>query len=217
MNFRFLKSAEKANEIQFQLIVLVEILLTFDFADEVGRQNFLDSIPHILSPKNTLASSIVAKLMDCVGRILSEHDARLQFVVEMLRDVIIPKPVGLIDFTDNTIVKIIEGIKNDGLKLKVCRLKLQMLDLREKKEIAIANNEYADLDQIGFNLMSTNKDVVGLLLLASNTESLRLYDHEPTKMTNQSIERCLQMLHITLKASESMSIHLTSFYQVRHG
>lgn len=219
---------------QCQLSVLVEILLTFDLADEVGRQKLKKFIPDIFARTNTVpvASSIVVKLMDSIGRILDDQDAGLTFVMDMLLSIIVPKTDRLIDFVDPTIVEIVNGIKDKSLILKASQLKLVMLELRDKEECANKNNDYIKLDEIAYDLMSTNKDIVHLLTdvvaapnaiddikifrLAENTKFLLKFldNNEPKRMTHECISRCLQILHNTLKSVKSLTTNLAPLYEV---
>lgn len=150
----------EAQENQFKLHILIEILLTFDLGDEVGRQNLNSFVSKALSTQ-ILGENVVQKLVQCVENLLTDSDARLQYFIDIIRGIIDPN--SLIDVADPTITKILDNVKDAETKIKISQLKFRILELREMESDLSEQKDYARLEKVTEELAEKSEEFVNTI------------------------------------------------------
>lgn len=201
-------------------MTLIEILLTFDLGDEIGRQNLKSFIANVLSSQ-IIDEYIVEKLVKCVESMMPDPDIRLQYFIDIVRGIIDPN--SSIDFADKAVVALIDSIKDPDAKLKISRLKFKILELREQESVASQEKNYALIEKIAEDLVTCNEDMVRLLnRFNTSVEGIPdpnasiLASFQPKKLSIKSIEQCLQICFyaVASKHTNSLTPNMCKLYQV---
>lgn len=204
--------------------MLVEILLTFDLADEIGRQNLKSFISNLLMTE-TVHEDLVKKLVRCVESLVPDQDTRLQYFVDIVRGVI--DPTASIDFSDKAVVTLIDSIKDPNAKVKISTLKLKILDLREQESNSYQEKNYAMIEKISEDLLACNEDFVRMLNKFITTNKANdggapdpnaelLASFQPKKLDMESIQQCLQVCFYAVASRQTTKLtpSMCKLYQV---
>lgn len=208
-------------ENQYKFLILIEILLVFDLADEIGRQNLKQLIANVLMTQ-TVGEYIVSKLVKCVENMLPEVDARLQYFIDITRGVI--DPAGSIDFSNKEMVALIDSIKDPDAKLKISQLKLRILDYREQESNAQTEKDYATVERIAEDLIACNEDLLRMLSKyipaklpdgEPNPNAELLASFKPKKLSLESIQQCLQInfYAVSSRLTTRLTANMCKLYQ----
>lgn len=211
-------------ENQYKFFTLVEILLTFDLGDEIGRQNLKNFITNVFATE-ILNECVVEKLVRCIEYLIPDQDTRLQYFIDIIRGIIDPSNV--IDFSDKSVASLIETIKDPNAKVKISALKLKILDLREQESIAYQDKNYAAVEKITEDLMACNEDMVLLLNRFTMTttadgpldpNAMLLASFQPKKLSLDSIQQCLQICYFAVASKKTYSLtpNMCKLYRVNY-
>lgn len=204
-------------ENQYKFITLIDILLTFDLGDEIGRQNLKAFISNILTVQIVNENNI-HKLVQCIENIIPDRDMRLQYFIEIVRGIVDPNTS--IDFTNRSITSLIEAVKDPNVKVKISALKLKILDLREQESIASQQKNYERLEKITEDLSSSTEEFIRLVnetgnLLNSSTGSL-LSSLQSKKVSVEWIQQCLLICFyaVASKHTDALTPNMCQLYKV---
>lgn len=177
-------------ESQYKLQLLIEILLTFDLGDEIGRQNLNAFVSKVLSTQ-ILGASCVEKLVKCVENIIPDSDARLQYFVDIIRGVI--DPSSAVDISEPSITMLLENIRDPDTRIKVSELKLRIMELREAESDSTNAKDYVNLEKVTEKLNGCNEEFLTILntytgdaTLASSTTMTEL---NSTVLTSLNVKK----------------------------
>lgn len=208
-------------ENQYKFLALIEILLTFDLGDEIGRQNLQKFISNILST-HVMHECIVEKLVRCVEIMMPEQESRLQYFIDIVRNTIDPNST--INFSDKSVVALIDTIKDPNAKVKISTLKLKILDLREQESNAYQDKDYAAVEKISEDLLACNEDLIRLLNKYTMTtpdgvpdqNASILASFQPKKLSTKAIEQCLQICFFAVasRRTRSLTPNMCKLYRV---
>ena len=160
---------DKWQKLQYQYILrsLTEILHDFDLSDEVGKHSLKDLLAVILTNED-LDECLIKQIVKCVENIILDSDERLQFFHDIIRSIIDPSSSGnVIDFSNKSIVEILE--KDPNLKVKVSSLKLAIMELKEKETQALSSKNYQVASQIAEDLNAQNEQLNNLMISVLNS------------------------------------------------
>lgn len=194
---------------KYKFMILIEILLTFDLGDEIGRQNLKAFISNVLSTQ-ILEPDTIQKLVQCVENLMPDATARLQYFVDIVRACIDPRTA--IDFTDRSVTELIDSIKDPNLKMLVSKLKLEILDLNEQETVASQEKDYARLEKISEELALKNEEINRLLAeyeknhSTSMTINSTLSSMSSRKATPESIQQCLQICYYAVASKNTKTL-----------
>lgn len=135
--------------------ILLEILLTFDLSDEVGRQTLKNTISSLLTSQN-LDEPAIQKLILCTEALMPHTETRLNFTVENIVTIFKPEEVA-IDFSDAQIKSFVDRIVDQNEKIRLMQLELKILEFREKI-ISADGGKYVD------ELATSNKEFLTILI-----------------------------------------------------
>lgn len=188
----------------------MDILITLDAGDETGRQNFKSFVAKILSSR-TLEEEIIKKLVLATENVIRQPDERLQFFVDIVRSYT-DRLDGSIDLSKQNIGCILNNVIDADLKMKITQLRLEILDLRERKITANEQKDYHKAHDINENLIARNDE---LLILLNEIEPLNAQMSTATKkMTNESTIQCLQICFyaVTSKHLSTLTPNMCQLY-----
>lgn len=182
-------------ENRYKFMTLIDILLTFDLGDEIGRKNLQEFIAKVLSTR-TLEEEVIRKLVCCVENLIPDVETRLQFFVDIVLGYTEPSDC-TIDFGDTFISNMLDGIKEPNVRMKVTQLRLKILDLREQETNATQVKDYERLEKITEELTTFNEELVQIVceIYPEHTSVINstLSKLDAKKMTRESTLQCLQI------------------------
>lgn len=146
-----------------------------------------------------LEEEIVRKLVLAMENLIPESNERLQFFVDLVRSCTTDQSI---DLSKNSIGSILSKIVNNpDLKIKITQLRLEILDLRERKMMANHGKDYQKVHDINEQLTTRNDDLL-ILLNEIDPESPMF----TTKMTYESILQCLQICFYTVASKRTRTL-----------
>lgn len=194
-------------ENRYKFMILIDILLTFDLGDEIGRKNLKEFIAKVLSTR-ILEEEIIRKLICCVENLIPDAENRLQFFVDIVRGYTDPSDCTL-DFSDTYISQMLDGIKDPNMRMKVTQLRLKILDLREQESMATQHKDYERMEKITEELSTFNEELVRIVCevypehSSTINSTLRL---DAKKMTKESTLQCLQICFYAVASKHTSTL-----------
>lgn len=206
-----------AQENQYKLHILIEILMKFDLGDEIGRQNLNSFVSKVLSTQ-ILGESVVQKLVHCVENLIPDTSARLQYFIDIIRSII--EPSSSIDVSDPSITMLLDSINDPEIKVKIGQLKLRIMELREQENEFSAAKDYTSLEKITEDLAASNEEFLNILNaynLSDNSElnNTVLTSLNSKKISKESILHCLEICFFTVcsKCTIELSRNMFKLYE----
>lgn len=140
---------------------LIEILLTFDYGDEIGRQHLRTLAIHLLTT-NPCNESIIKSLINICEKLIPNSDDRLQVYVDVIRSLVdqdlLEKQLNFAD------PNVIESLENDpNLKVQVSSLKLKLFELEEEERKFAQMKDYASVSRISEQITVIQDQLVNLV------------------------------------------------------
>lgn len=194
-------------ENRYKFMTLIDILLTFDLGDEIGRKNLKEFIAKVLSSR-ILEEEVIRKLICCVENLIPDAENRLQFFVDIVRGYTDPSDCTL-DFSDTYISQMLDGIKDPNMRMKVTQLRLKILELREQEQMATQNKDYERLEKITEELATFNEDLVRIVCevypehSSTINSTLRL---DAKKMSKETTLQCLQICFYAVASKHTSTL-----------
>lgn len=194
-------------ENRYKFMTLIDILLTFDLGDEIGRKNLKEFIAKVLSTR-LLEEEIIRKLICCVENLIPDTDNRLQFFVDIVRGYTDPSD-GTLDFSDTYISQMLDGIKDPNVRMKITQLRLKILELREQETNATQQKDYERLEKITEELSGFNEELVRIVCevypehSSTINSTLRL---DAKKMSKESTLQCLQICFYAVASKHTSTL-----------
>lgn len=159
---------------QYILLTLIEILLTYDLGDEIGRNHLKSLLKNILV-NEVLDEHLIIKLINCVEYLFTEQDLRLQFIVEIIREIIDSNSINnSTDLFSSKIFSILKQQNDQDLMVQVSSLKCQIMDLREQEMDLLRAKDYVNAKYITEKLATCTDAFSNLItpyLNSSTTDS----------------------------------------------
>lgn len=203
-------------ENRYKFMTLIDILLTFNLGDEIGRNNLKQFIAKVLSTR-IIEEEIIRKLICCVENLIPDAENRLQFFVDIVRGYTDPSECTP-DLSDKYISQMLDGIKDPDTCMKVTQLRLKILDLREQESMATQRKDYARLDKITEELATFNEELVRIVCevypehSSTINSTLRL---DAKKMTKETTLQCLQICFyaVASKHTSTLTRNMCQLYE----
>lgn len=117
------------------LLNLLNIIGTFEFADEVGRERLLDLIEFMLD-KNTLSEESIRRTINLLEMVLPDTKERFRFVFNICRS---PAAVNV---SDPQIASIVRRIADPNYQTALQGMKLEILELKEQEQNLVNSSNY---------------------------------------------------------------------------
>lgn len=128
----------EADESQYKLLLLIEILMKFDLGDEVGRQNLQAFLTRTLLTQ-TLNQTVIQRLVQCIEEMIPDLNDRTQYCSELMRQII--EPIAVVDICDVSVTERLATITDERIKDRLNQLKLHIIELQEREIDASDENE----------------------------------------------------------------------------
>lgn len=197
-----------AQENQYKLHILIEILMKFDLGDEIGRQNLNGFVSKVLSTQ-ILGENVVQKLVNCVENLIPDSSARLQYFIDIIRSII--EPSSSIDVSDPSITALLDSIKDPEIKVKIGQLKLRILELREQENELTKDKDYTMLERVTEDLAVCNEEFSNILNAYTSSDNSELNTTVLTslntkKVSRESILHCLEICFFTVCSKSTISL-----------
>lgn len=184
--------------------ILVEILLTFDLGDEVGRKTLEHSITTLLTTQK-LDEPVIQQVMKCTETLKPNTEQRLDYIVKIIETIIRPEQVE-IDFSDAQINFLIDRIADQHEKIRLMQLKLVILELREKiisadggkyvDELAASNKEFLDILIRNVDAEEEDADILQRLEKAA----------EQHEISDETIIKCLRICFYSVASKRTVGL-----------
>lgn len=206
-----------AQENQYKLHILIEILMKFDLGDEIGRQNLNSFVSKVLSTQ-ILGENVVQKLVHCVENLIPDSNTRLQYFIDIIRSII--EPSSSIDVSDPSITALLDSIKDPEIKVKIGQLKLRIMELREHENELSKAKDYATLERVSEDLAGCNEEFLNILNAYTSSDNSELNNTVLTslnskKVSKESILHCLEICFFTVcsKCTTSLTPNMFKLYE----
>lgn len=212
--FNYIAEMEQADadqwvvqENRYKFMTLIDILLTFDLGDEIGRKNLKEFIGKVLSTR-TLEEETIRKLVCCVENLMPDTEQRLQFFVDIIRMYTDPSEV-MNDFSETYISQMLDVIKDPNLRMKITNLRLNVLDLREQESIATQNKDYERVEKITEELAAYNEKFSQIVCQVYPEQSSTINSSlklDAKKMPRESTLQCLQIFFYAVASKHTSTL-----------
>lgn len=207
-----------AQENQYKLHILIEILMKFDLGDEIGRQNLNSFVSKVLSTQ-ILGENVVQKLVNCVENLIPDSNARLQYFIDIIRSII--EPSSSIDVSDPSITALLDSIKDPEIILKINQQKLRIMELREQENEYTKNKDYGNLERTTEEINTWNEDFLNIINAYISADSQHaeintsvLTSLNSKKVSKELILHCLEICFFTVcsKCTVSLTPNMFKLY-----
>lgn len=198
-----------AQENQYKLHILIEILMKFDLGDEIGRQNLNSFVSKVLSTQ-ILGENVVQKLVNCVENLIPDSNARLQYFIDIIRSII--EPSSSIDVSDPSITILFDSIKDPEINVKISQLKLRLMELREQEIEYTRTKDYGNVEKVTEDLAACNEELINTLNAYTSTDSHTeinnsvLTSLNSKKVSRELILHCLEICFFTVCSKCTISL-----------
>lgn len=203
----------EVEENEFKLLLLLDILMSFDLGDEVGRQSLKDFLSTALSSR-PLSNHLIQKLVQCVEFLLPALNDRMKYIAQLLQSLI--EPNVMIDICDSSVSLLLDEITDKKIKNKIIELKMRILDLVERNgndstnegEEADAMHELSVCREIFARLLKSHSQTAANLaenLDESNAPMVALLSAK--SLTPEWIKHCLNVFHNTVCSKKTTILH----------
>lgn len=185
-----------AQENEYKLHILIEILMKFDLGDEIGRQNLYTFIRDVLNTQ-ILGENVVQKLVNCVENLIPDSNARLQYFIDIIRSIIEPCPS--INFSDPAITALIDSINDPDINIAIVQLKSRIMELCEREYEWKHKKDFIQLEKVQEDLSAANDQFVQILNGYAKTDpnielnNTILTSLNSKKVSKESYQHCLEI------------------------
>lgn len=143
------------------LFNLIEILINFDYGDEIGRQRLRTLAVNLLTT-NPCNEHIIKSLIKICEKLIPNSDDRLQVYVDVIRSLVdqdlLEKSLNFMD------PKVVESMEKDpNLKVQVSSLKLKLYELKEEESKFVKMKDYASVSRIAEEITLCQDRLVTLI------------------------------------------------------
>ncbi|XP_037047137.1 condensin complex subunit 3-like isoform X4 [Bradysia coprophila] len=143
------------------LFNLIEILISFDYGDEIGRQCLRTLAVHLLTT-NPCNEQIIKSLINICEKLIPSSDDRLQVYVDVIRSLVDQDLLEKsLNFMDPNVVEAME--KDPNLNLQVSALKLKLFELKEEESKFVKVKDFARVSCIAEDIALTQDRLVALI------------------------------------------------------
>lgn len=194
-----------AQENQYKLHILIEILMKFDLGDEIGRQNLNSFVSKVLSTQ-ILGENVVQKLVNCVENLIPDSNQRLQYFIDIIRSII--EPNSSIDVSDPSITALLDSIKDPEINVKISQLKLRIMELREQENEYTRTKDYGNLEKATEDLAACNEEFLNILntYTSDTSDNSVLTSLNSKKVSKELILHCLEICFFTVCSKCTISL-----------
>lgn len=216
-------------EQQYILQTLIQIMIAYDLNDdEYGRTNFQPFLRDLLR-NHELYETTVAEVIRCVEMLIVEQNERLQFIVDIVRE-IVDLDSAAVDLSSAEVIALLD--RNRDLKVQVTSIKLQIMDLQEQESIRVAQKDYVQAEKFKMELTASQERLTNLILpllsqqddatmaatasssSSSTTAAVRTI-LQPRRMSTSDTVKCLQTVFYTVcsKTVSSLNPSMCKLYK----
>lgn len=140
---------------------LIEILISFDYGDEIGRQRLRTLAIHLLTT-NPCNEDITKSLVNICEKLIPSSDDRLQVYVDVIRSLVDQDLVEKsLNFMDPNVIEAME--KDPNLNLQVSAMKLKLFELKEEESKFVKVKDFARVSRIAEEIALTQDRLVALI------------------------------------------------------
>lgn len=166
------------------LFNLIEILLNFDYGDEIGRQRLRTLAIHLLTT-NPCNENIIKSLVNICEKLIPNSDDRLQVYADVIRSLVDQDSLEkALNSMDPNVVEAME--KDANLKVQVSSLKLKLFELKEEESKFVKMKDYASVSRIAEEIALCQDRLVNLIRPFMSSGSVRSH-HYVTTIRNVSL------------------------------
>ncbi|XP_053684077.1 condensin complex subunit 3 [Sabethes cyaneus] len=194
--------AEKLQKMYFQtmLQILLEIIDSYDFGDEFGRETLKKILADVLCNCD-LAEENVKIILSIFERLIVDVETRFKFFVDLINGVLEPSRADVSNSSRSMVEEYLEKNPDKGLQMKISKLRLNIMELKEQEMVKANAKDYAGAQRVSDELNKANEEYASLLKpilleVSSSTDGTTIFREsmlKPKKITNATINKCLQI------------------------
>ncbi|XP_055535074.1 condensin complex subunit 3 [Wyeomyia smithii] len=197
---------------QSMLQILLEIIDSYDFGDEFGRETLKKILADVLCNCD-LAEKNVKTILAIFERLISDVETRFKFFVDVVNSILEPSRTDVSNSSRSTVDEYLEKNPDKSLQIKISRLRLTIMELKEQETIKVNAKDYAGAQRVSDELNKANEEYAALLkpiLLEvsslSDGSSMFRESLKPKKITNATVNKCLQISFYLVNSSTVRSL-----------
>ncbi|XP_019549483.3 condensin complex subunit 3 [Aedes albopictus] len=206
---------DKLQKMYFQsmLQILLEIVDSYDFGDEFGRETLKKILADVLCCCD-LDEDNVKIILSIFERLIGDVETRFKFFVDLINSVLEPSRTDVSNSSRSLVEEYLEKNPDKSLQMQITRLRLTIMDLKEQEMEKVNRKDYAGAQKVAEELNSANEEYATLLKpilmeVSSTSEGSSLFRESmlrPKKITNATINKCLQISFYLVNSSTVQSL-----------
>ncbi|XP_062540619.1 condensin complex subunit 3 [Armigeres subalbatus] len=206
---------DKLQKMYFQsmLQILLEIVDSYDFGDEFGRETLKKILAEVLCCCE-LDEDNVKIILSIFERLIGDVETRFKFFVDLVNSVLEPSRTDVSNSSRSLVEEYLEKNPDKSLQMKISRLRLTIMDLKEQEMEKVNRKDYAGAQKVAEELNVANEEYATLLKpilleVSSTSEGSSLFRESmlrSKKITNATINKCLQISFYLVNSSTVQSL-----------
>lgn len=206
---------DKLQKMYFQsmLQILLEIVDSYDFGDEFGRETLKKILSDVLCCCD-LDEDNVKIILSIFERLIGDVETRFKFFVDLINSVLEPSRTDVSNSSRSLVEEYLEKNPDKSLQMQITRLRLTIMDLKEQEMDKVNRKDYAGAQKVAEELNVANEEYAALLKpilmeVSSTSEGSSLFREsmlKPKKITNATINKCLQISFYLVNSSTVLSL-----------
>ncbi|EDS29244.1 cap-G [Culex quinquefasciatus] len=207
-------TTDKLQKMYFQSMmqVLLEIVASYDLGDEVGRENLKKVLAEMLACGD-LGEGNVKTIMTIFERLVGDVEERFRFCVDLINGILEPSRADVSNSSRSLVDEYLEKNPDKSLQMKISSLRLNIMDLKEQEMDKVNKKDYGGAQRVSDELTAANDEYAALLkpilMKVSSAGDGSIFGEsmlKPKKITNSTINKCLQILYYLVNSSSVKSL-----------
>ncbi|XP_065086387.1 condensin complex subunit 3 [Ochlerotatus camptorhynchus] len=206
---------DKMQKMYFQsmLQILLEIVDSYDYGDEFGRETLKKILAEALCCCE-LDEDNVKIILSIFERLIGDVEMRFKFFVDLINSVLEPSRTDVSHSSRSLVEEYLEKNPDKSLQMKISHLRLTIMDLKEQEMEKVNQKDYTGAQKVAEQLHAANEEYATLLkpilfAVSSSSEGSSLFREsmlKPKKITNATINKCLQISFYLVNNSTVLSL-----------
>ncbi|XP_063701785.1 condensin complex subunit 3 [Culicoides brevitarsis] len=205
---------------QFEILLLLEIINGYDFDDEIGRQALQNILLDILQ-KVSLEESCIKVVLEILEKIIPNAEHRLELLVNVIRGVTEQTLTFNFEETNKIVDEHLKTSSNVSLMTDLSEIKLEVLELIEKRDTAKERNNHAEALQFQTELENKQEEyklkIKPILEASKDPSVIALADslYNRRRLSPETISKCLNICFymVALKSVKNLTPSVCDLYR----
>lgn len=193
---------------------------SYDFDDEIGRQALQTTLLDILQ-KVSLEESCIKVIHEVLEKIISDADQRLELLVNVIRAITEQTLTFNFDETNKIVDEHLKTSSNVSLMTVLSEIKLEVLELIEKRDTAKERNNHAEALQFQTEMENKQEEyklrIKPILESSKDSSVIALADslYNRRSLSPETISKCLNICFymVALKSVKNLTPSVCDLYR----